>query len=383
MPKTGIITFHRSYNCGSMLESYAIQRYLSKIGIENEIIDFSNIGQRKLYAIFFECNSIKNIIKNILLIPHKRRIDRNNAKYEEFKEKYMTLSEEEYYDIKQLSDTGYDIIIAGSDQIWNITIQDGDEAYFLPWVHRAKKVAYAPSFGAKNILVWAEKPEKYKTWLDDFAALSIREKNGAKWMWELTGKSAEILPDPTLMLDEEEYDKLLDMHIYSHTNYIFFYCPSFQNDICKMVKKISDKYNMKVIVWSTKSYYTRAVYRYGFKLPVYESPSVYLSLIKGAELVITTSYHGAIFSTIFRKKIYVIKNGGMYGDDDRVKTLLESIRMSERLISCEYRDDYDYLQTVNYEIYEQELERLRKKAYDYLVKNVKTNQNIVDNGILV
>ena len=73
----------------------------------------------------------------------------------------------------------------------------------------------------------------------------------------------------------------------------------------------------------------------------------------------------------------------MYGDDDRVKTLLESIRMSERLISCEYRDDYDYLQTVNYEIYEQELERLRKKAYDYLVKNVKTNQNIVDNGILV
>lgn len=68
MPKTGIITFHRSYNCGSMLESYAIQRYLSKIGIENEIIDFSNIGQRKLYAIFFECNSIKNIIKNMLVV---------------------------------------------------------------------------------------------------------------------------------------------------------------------------------------------------------------------------------------------------------------------------------------------------------------------------
>ena len=65
MKKIGIITFHNSYNCGSMLESYAIQKYLQKQKLENEIIDFSNNGQKKIYSILFKNSSIKNIIKNI------------------------------------------------------------------------------------------------------------------------------------------------------------------------------------------------------------------------------------------------------------------------------------------------------------------------------
>lgn len=369
MPKVGIITFHRSYNCGSMLESYAIHFYLKKMGIENEIIDFSNTGQRRLYSVFFECNSIKNIVKNILLLPHRRRIAQNNFKYEEFKEKYFEMSEE-FSEMKQLHDTEYEVIIAGSDQIWNITIQDGDDAYFLPWVCKAKKVAYAPSFGARNISVWAKDVDKYRKWLKDFAALSVREQNGAKWIWELTGEKVDVLPDPTLLLDKEEYEHLLDSSFINHKKYIFFYCPSFQEEICRMVKKISDKYEMNVIAWSTKAYYIRMIYRYGFRLPEYESPSVYLSLIKGAELVVTTSFHGTIFSTIFRKKFYVIKSGGMYGDDDRVKTLLQSIKMTQRLVPCGYQNDYDYLQPIDYGTYERELYKLRQKAYSYIFKNI-------------
>lgn len=68
--KIGIITFHNSYNCGSMLESFAIQKIIEKLGGNPEIINFSNSGQRRLYSVFFKNNSIKNIIKNILILRY-------------------------------------------------------------------------------------------------------------------------------------------------------------------------------------------------------------------------------------------------------------------------------------------------------------------------
>ena len=127
MKKIGIITFHNSYNCGSMLESYAMQTIIEKLGGNVEIINFSNEGQRNLYAIFNKNNSLKNIIKNILLLPHRKRLKRNNLKYNEFKKKYFKLSNE-YHNISELDDNNYSVVVAGSDQIWNITIDDSDDA---------------------------------------------------------------------------------------------------------------------------------------------------------------------------------------------------------------------------------------------------------------
>ena len=166
MKKVGIITFHNSYNCGSMLESYAMQKAIEKRGCLTKIIDFSNYNQRKLYSIFYKNNSLKNIVKNILVIPAISKLKVNNKKYEEFKRKNFNLTSDSYISNNQLSDEEFDIVVSGSDQIWNITIEDSDDAYFLPWVKKAKKVAYAPSFGSKNILKYSKEPEKYKEYIN-------------------------------------------------------------------------------------------------------------------------------------------------------------------------------------------------------------------------
>lgn len=368
--KIGIITFHNSYNCGSMLESYAMQTIVDKIDKSSEIINFSNIGQKKLYSIFFECNSIKNIIKNILLFPHKNKIKFNNSKYEFFKNTYFKLSKP-YSTIDELSDNDYKIIIAGSDQIWNITIPDGDDAYFLPWVNNAKKVAYSPSFGAKNIIKYADDINKYRCMVNSFNVLSIREENGRKWIKELCNKDVEVLLDPTLLLKRQDYSKLEYKDLNIKEKYIFFYCSSFDRKICKFVKQIADKYNLKVVTWSAKSYYLKMIKSFGFKLPKFENPSMYLSLIKNSELILTTSYHGTIFSTIYRKKFFVIKNGDMYGTDDRVKTLLNQIKMEDRLISYDFDSNYDYLCEVNYLNYDMHLPKLREKSLAFLKNNIK------------
>ena len=367
--KVGIITFHNSYNCGSMLESYAIQKYVQYKGTDCEIINFSSEGQRDLYKIMKKNNSIKNIIRNCILLPHKKKLELSNNKYEKFKKDNFKLSNE-YKKVDEIEDY-YDVVVAGSDQIWNITIKDADDAYFLNWVKKAKRVAYAPSFGAKKISNYTKDIKKYIDYLKSFNALSVREKNGQKWIKEMIGIDVPVLIDPTLLFNSTEYDKIIDNEYrIPSKEYIFFYCPQFNIAICKFVKKISKKYNLPVIAWSAKSYYLKGVNRYGFKLPEYESPAVYLKLIKNAKLVFTTSFHGSIFSTIYKKNFYTIKNGEMYGDDDRVRTLLESLKMEDRLIPFEFDNEFDYMQNVNYSEYDENIKKLREKANLYIEKNI-------------
>lgn len=245
-----------------MLESYAIQTIINRACGNAEIIDFSNDGQRDVYSVFFKNSSAKNIIKNLILLSHKKKIEFNNMKYEQFKDKNFILSDK-YTDNTQLNDNNYSVVVAGSDQIWNITISDGDDAYFLPWVKRAKKVAYAPSFGAKNIVENTTVVEKYKNMINQFDALSIREENGRKWIKELCNKDVDVLLDPTLLLDKKDYEKIEDKSINPKEKYIFFYAPSFDRKICKYVKRISEKYDLKVITWSTKSYYLKFIKSFG------------------------------------------------------------------------------------------------------------------------
>ena len=365
MKKIGIITFHNSYNCGSMLETFAMQRVIEKRNYNAEIVNFSSNGQKELYSVFFKKNNVRNIIKNILLLPHYKRLKNNNNMYEQFKNKNFILSRE-YSEKDIISDNDYECVVAGSDQIWNITIKDASDNYFLNWVNNAKKIAYAPSFGAKNILKVSSNPEKYKKYISSFDAVSIREKNGQKWLKDLCDIDVPVLIDPTLLLSRDEYEKIENSNFKFEKNYIFFYCPTFNVDICKYVKKISEKYNLDVITWSSKSYITKRIKKFGFKLPEYENPSMYLSLIKNAELVITTSFHGTIFSTIYRKKFITVKNGEMYGDDDRVITLLEQLNMLNRLIPYEFDDNYNYLEDIEYKNYEKVLPILQERANNFL-----------------
>ena len=373
MKKVGIITFHNSYNCGSMLESYAIYKYLSNRKINTEIINFSGKGQKELYSIFSKNKDLKSIVKNILLLGHSNQIKFNNSKYIEFKNKNYKLSQE--YTTGDIIKDEYDIVVAGSDQIWNVTIKDYDDNYFLNWANNARKVAYAPSFGAKRLEKYVDDIEKYKKFLMNFDALSIRENNGQKWIKELINKDVPVLIDPTLLLEKKDYELIEDDNCKIKEKYIFFYSPSFNVDICKFVKKVADKYNLKVITWSTKSYYIKRIQRFGFELPKYESPSVYLSMIKNAELIFTTSFHGTIFSTIYRKKFFTIKNGEMYGDDDRVITLLNNIHYLDRLIPYKYDINKDYMKPINYDDYDKNIKSLQEKAKTYIYENIERYYN--------
>ena len=374
--KIGIITFHNSYNCGSMLQAYALQQVINRLtGRKSEIIDFSNEGQQKLYSVRQPNDSLKNVIKNMILAPWFKRIARNYESYESFKKRNFRLSNFPIHKSADLSDADYDIVVAGSDQIWNITIADGDDAYFLPWVKNARKVAYAPSFGAKNIMEFSDDPNRYAEYLRTFSNLSIRERNGLEWLQNLTGRDADLLLDPTLLLKRGDYTEIESHELKLPQRYIFYYSPGYSRDINKLVNKISQKYNLPVIAFNTKTFYVKGMQFSGFKLPKIENPSTYLQLIKNAEIIITTPFHGTVFSTIYRKKFWTVKNGGMFGNDDRVMTLMHLLDLEDRMIPIEFDSDFDYLRDKDYDRYESLLEKEQEKAYKYL-KNALVDRRI-------
>lgn len=372
MKKIGIITFHASHNCGSMMQAYAIQKQVEKLGYENEIIDFQNEGQKDMYAVVHRKKTIKNFIKNTLLLFSRKKIRKQWNDYEKFKNKTFKLSKTKYSNSDELKETNnkYDCFISGADQIWNITIKDADDSYFLDFVEDEKiKIAYAPSFGAKNILDVSNDPQKYARFLNRYDYLSIRENNGKKWIKDLIGKTVPVVLDPTLLLDSNEYENLIEKNDYDG-KYIFYYSPTYSRKIDKFVKKISKKYKLPVIVWNSREYYMKKEYLNGFILPKKLNPGVYLDLIKNAEIIITTSFHGTIFSTVYRKKFFVIKNGNMYTTDDRVLTLINQLGIKKQLIEPNFNDDFDYLGDIDYSEYEKNLIKLRKNSIEFLKESL-------------
>lgn len=374
--KIGIITYHASHNCGSMMQSYALQTILNKLGYENEIIDFQNAGQKDMYAVVHKRKGIKSFIKNFILFPHRKEIKKQWINYENFKNKTFNLSKDKYHtseDLKKTNDL-YDTFISGADQIWNITIKDSDDSYFLNFAEDNKnKIAYAPSFGAKNILENSDNPDKYANYLKSYNHLSIRENNGKKWIKDLIGKDVEVVLDPTLLLPKEDYDKILEPANINF-KYIFYYAPVYKKHIDKFVKKLSKKYKLPVIVWNSREYYMKAEYLNKFIKADKQSPAVYLDLIKNAELVITTSFHGTIFSTMYGKKFWTMKNGNMYNTDDRVITLMEQLGLTDRLIEPNFAEEKDYFSEVDYTTYKNNLEKLQEKSINYLKESIDDNE---------
>ena len=349
MGRIGILTLHHSYNCGSMLQAFALQETLERMGHEVRVINFSNEGQARLYSVLERPTSLKRIAKDVLLAPRAGRIRRNFAAYERFMTEHLHLDGPVVRRREELDDAGYDAVVAGSDQVWNVTIEDGDDAYFLPWVTRARRVAYAPSFGARSPARFARDPRVHADWLRRFDALSVRERNGRRWIRELIGVDAPVLLDPTLLLDAGDYAPLEHRPPGLPGEYLFYYAPSYSRPINRFVAAVARRHGLAVIAFNAKTFHVKGMALTGFRLPAVESPAVYLALIRGAAAVVTTSFHGTVFSTIYRRPFWTVKNGGMYHDDDRVLTLLEALGLRDRLVPPSFERGRDWLAAPDFE----------------------------------
>lgn len=370
------MTFHRSYNCGSILQAYAMQEVLrGKYDLRPEFIDFSNRGQKEVYSVFSRNKSTKSLLRNFVKVFLYNRLKNNNKSYEKYINKNLPLSKNKYSELSELkeSELGYDLYLAGSDQVWNITIQDGDDAYFLPFVKNHPKIAYAVSQGARDIVKHTNNPVKYKEMISDFDYLSVREPNGQKWLKDGLCIDSEIVLDPTLLLGKTDYADIEESTSkkLKDDGYIFVYATKLNKEFEKIIQNIAKKEGLKIVVWQPDTWLKVFGWSKGYILPSDQNPGKYLTLMKNAKYVFTASFHGVVFAAQYRKNFWVLKNDGMNIDrDDRIMSLLNNFKLTNRLLGCDEQSK-DISETVDYEYFESKILINRKKSFDFLDRATK------------
>ena len=337
--KVGIITFHRAKNLGAMLQSYALQKTIEKYVGDCEIIDYRNNDMEETYRIktINEIKTIKGKIKNILL--RKKNIEFEKIR-DEFNDKIQKISNEKYNkeNIRKANDI-YDVVITGSDQVWNPKLNYNDNNYFLDFVtDNKKKNSYAASFGT-NILESKEK-EEIKKELKDFNEISVREKEGKEIVEKLTNRKADVVLDPTLLLNKKQWENIIEDKRFEKERYIFVYTIASTPTIFEFARKLAKEKNCKLICFNNS--YKQHL---GMKNLTRVSPQDFLNYVKNAEYIVTSSFHGLCFSINFQKQFYYELDEKKQNNNSRLTTLTQVLDLESRRIengNCKSKESIDY-----------------------------------------
>lgn len=368
--KTGILTFHNSHNCGSMLQALALQIKLEEFtGTQATIIDFSNEGQTDLYSVFPKVHNIKGLVKNLMFIPYYGKLKKQQSDYNEFM-KYFRMTAKHYSKNSELFSLNgeYDFWVCGSDQVWNTKCPDADDAYFLNFVNQGEKIAYAPSLGGADIAKVAEDLDKYVAYLNSLDAISIREMNGKRWLERLLNKEVPIIADPTLLLTSEEWTKYQTPGRIIKEPYIFYYAFHYNKEQNDLVREISKRLGIKVVSMDVKTWIIRGLRRYDVELSPEYGPSAFLNIVANADMILTRSFHGAVFSSLYKKKFWMLgKISTDPNKDDRAYSILKQLGLENREITLEsISGGRDILEPIDYNAVTKKQEKMRDIAKKYI-----------------
>ena len=368
MKKVGIVTFHRAENNGAMLQAYALQRTINDLGNEAFILDYRDKNIEDKYSII----KLKNknlklkireiVVKCVFFITNLRK----KNKFKRFLKKYYNLTNEQYNTNEELK-SNYpryiDCFVAGSDQIWNEKITNGlQDVYTLNFGdEKTKRISYAASIGKSDIS--EEELERLKEKLEMLDEISVREESAKDALKKVINKEISISLDPTLLLNKDEWNEIAGEKL-ENEKYILVYTIENNPEMIKIVNYISEKTGLKVIHFDKKSKYANPLKSY-----YVSGPREFINLIKNAELVVTNSFHGTVFSVIFEKKFYTIPHTTV---GSRMIDLLKKLKLDNRIYynvdQIKSIKEKDITSDINYEEAEEILKKVRKESIDYLMK---------------
>lgn len=354
--KIGIITFHAADNYGAVLQAYALQTYLTEQGNKVQIIDFVPFGVEKANKPLFvqDKSAIKRMIKKALILPNYFKLKKRNKSFAGFRKEFLYLSDK-FRNAKEIKNAplDYDICITGSDQVFNPLIQNSD-IYYLDFCNKASKVAYAPSFGIKDFSLVGDKTRNL---IKQFNHLSCREADGAEFLSTVTGNTVPTVSDPVFLLSPDKWNKITTKP--RDGKYIFVYDLNGGNNLIAIANKIKVETGLPIVCITARKY-SNTGYNVD-ELHVNSGPLEFVSYIQYADYVVTDSFHGTAFSTLFRRKF--ISYVALKHAASRIQSLLGRLGIEDRIY---YNAEEFDIKKVIFKEYDKELEELVTSSEKYL-----------------
>lgn len=375
MKKIAVVTFHRAHNFGSVLQTYALQECIKKIAkesitdIEYNLIDFYTDQQEELYKIYKSDYSIKNLIKNLINWYYSKELKIKYNKFNNFISENFNITKRIRSENELRKNTPIaDYYISGSDQIWNVRAKDFSDVYYLDFVENGKKISYAASFGPLEINWNQYDKDRYTKFLQEYNSISVREEGSRKNIEILTGEDCIINVDPTMLLTKAEWRKIQSSANYGEGQYILLYCLEPSKEQLKLAEAISGKLGLPIVVLR----YNNKNDMFNHYVKKYDSgPEDFLAYIDHAALVLSSSFHGTVFSMIYHKPFYVFE--GM--KDNRISTMLTKLEMENRSLNSWEDIEKVNLLPPDKEKIENVLGCEREKSKAYLSKALEFEKN--------
>ena len=363
MNKIGLITTQNVNNYGAALQCYALYYRLQKYGKVN-VINYDNqfIGKSmELLRFSFNTRGFLSCLKDLLRIRSRKRAIDNFKIFQ--KDNFQITEPMKKEDLISLSES-YDYFIAGSDQIWNPNCISSDSkidpTYFLNFgTKKTIMSSYASSIGDYKFN--EEEKDEIKKYLLNFKRISVREADSQNYLGKLLGLDVEHVCDPTLLLNKNEYIKLLKG---------------------KNIKKIYDKYILVYSVCRTpsiKSFATQKAKELGLPIiyvdqdPFFNikaaykikdaGPYEFIYYIMNSSYVITDSFHGTCFSLIFEKNFNSLTDNPNISNN-RIFSLLDGLDLSNRIVNMLSENQSKI--NLNYSIIKPKFQKIRRMGLNYL-----------------
>lgn len=369
MSRVGLVTLDGNTNYGNKLQNYALQEVIGSIGhdVVETLHGLPRSEDRRTKArrlVFAVCEGRE---RRALILRRALGRARNNDVHVCPTERQQAISDFASTHIRSADrafsamtfaevNCTYDHFVVGSDQVWNPAFTHGNEEWFLSFAERTQRVAYAASFGIPNVPNYLT--ARYRKGLLGIPHLSVREHAGGALVRELTGRTPTVVLDPTLLLTRHEWDEraALPPALLGRRYILVFLLAagdrgSSSSVELSTIESYARRRDLELIDMNSPQ--DRAVLAW--------SPLEFLGAIRSAELVVTDSFHAAVFSHVFNRPFLIAQRGNM---NSRFETLLRHSGITDR--SLAEVTEVDRACDIDWTHVNERLDSRRRESNDFL-----------------
>lgn len=360
MKRIAVLTwFNRGRNYGQTLQAFALNEVLRCMGHQCTFLSYGKNGPRLTEE---EISGLTGDVQQL-----QREFTRFIKAHIDYSPRLREPEEVRMY----LQQGGFDVVLCGSDQIWNFSLSSFEPLYMFDFPLPCPKVAYAPGMMDEREFSGTGKFTSMGSWLEDFAAVSVREQSGRTIVKQITNGKVhpEVVLDPTLLLTRDEWLEKVSLPEVESKNYLFCYMFDMNLAQRNLVQHFVKEKNCDIVV------YVDALRR---GVPSFEgldckqvrvvSIEMFLSLIFHAKAVVTDSFHGTVFSLLFERDFFALENpsGGPERNLNRIVTLLEKSSLPQRLICLGNEEKAPWAEHIDYAAVDAQLALERKQSLGWL-----------------